>query len=221
MNRHAVAALIDHTLLKPEATAVQIDALCAKAVLHDFKTVCVNPRFVERCARALAGSGVGTCTVVGFPLGANDTSTKVEEATHAIAQGANEIDMVLWIGGVISGEDSLVEKDIRAVAEVCKDRAALKVILETAALAEAQIVAACNCCVRAGAQWVKTSTGFGPGGATVDVVRIMHQTVGKHGLKVKASGGIRSLSDLLAMCDAGAERIGTSSGVEILAELPY
>ncbi len=219
MNRLEIAARIDHTLLKPEATPAQVARLCSEAAHANFKTVCVNPRFVAQCAEALRGTPVGVCTVIGFPLGANDTRIKVAEARLALDDGATELDMVLWVGGVIGGELATVERDIRALREVCQGRAELKVILETALLNETQIVAACEATVQAGAQWVETSTGFGPGGAKVAGVRLMRQSVEAHGLRVKASGGIRTLADFEKMCDAGAQRIGTSSGVSILAEL--
>lgn len=219
MTRAQIADYIDHTLLKPEATFAQVEQICTEACEHRFKTVCVNSRFVKYCVEALAGSNVAVCTVVGFPLGAACTKAKVAETLQAISDGAMEIDMVLWIGGVLSDQFEIVKEDICEVANVCRDAdSQLKVILETAMLNESQIVAACGQCVKAGAHWVKTSTGFGPGGATVDVVRIMHREVTAHGLKVKASGGIRTLADFEKMIAAGAERIGTSNGLAILNE---
>ncbi|MBL0062629.1 MAG: deoxyribose-phosphate aldolase [bacterium] len=220
MTTEQLAAYIDHTVLKPEATLEQVEKLCAEAREYKFKTVCVNPRFVKRCAELLEGSTVAVCTVVGFPLGATSTESKVAECLQAVLDGATEIDMVLWIGGLVEGRQAEVEFDIHAVADVCRrGGASLKVIFETAMLTEEQIVTACNLSVKAGARWVKTSTGFGPGGATVEAVKIMHREVSAHGLKVKASGGIRSLADFNNMIEAGAERIGTSSGVGILKEL--
>lgn len=220
MTKKQLAAYIDHTILKPEATTEQVEKLCAEARGHAFKAVCVNPRFVKLCTKLLEGSDVIVCTVIGFPLGATSTESKVAECLQAILDGATEIDMVLWIGGVLNGRLAEVEFDIRAVADACRrGGASLKVILETAMLSEAQIVAACEACVRARAQWVKTSTGFGPGGATVEAVTVMHREVAPHGLKVKASGGIRSLAEFNKMIAAGAERIGTSSGIAIFKEL--
>lgn len=221
MTRDQAAAFIDHTLLKAEATAAQIEKLCDEAVHYKFKTVCVNSRFVKSCAKRLQGSGVTVCTVVGFPLGAMSTEAKLAEATLAIADGASEVDMVLWIGGLLSGDDDLVANDIGQLAYACRERGAvLKVILETAVLSKPQIVRACRLCIVAGAHWVKTSTGFGAGGATVEAVKLMHREVASNGLKVKASGGIRTLADFERMIEAGAERIGTSSGVAILNEIP-
>jgi deoxyribose-phosphate aldolase len=220
MTKSEAAAFVDHTLLKPEATAAQVDKLCDEAREYNFKAVCVNARFVAQCAKKLEGSGVTVCTVVGFPLGATSTESKVAEALQAIHDGATEIDMVLWIGGMQSGEYAAVEHDIRAVADACRRAgASLRVIFETAMLTEEQIIKACELCVKAKAQWVKTSTGFGPGGATLEAVAIMHREVAQHGLKVKASGGIRTLADFEKMIAAGAERIGTSSGAAILREI--
>ncbi len=220
MTAEQLAAYIDHTILKPEATLDQVEKLCAEAREYRFKTVCVNPRFVRQCAELLEGSGVAVCAVVGFPLGATSTESKVAECLQAVSDGATEIDMVLWIGGLVGGKHAEVEFDIHAVADGCRrSGASLKVIFETAILTDEQIVVGCKLCVQAGAKWVKTSTGFGPGGATVEAVKIMHCEVSAHGLKVKASGGIRSLADFNKMIEAGAERIGTSSGVGIVKEL--
>ena len=220
MTVDSLASMIDHTLLKPEATPDQVKELCAEARRHRFKTVCVNSRYVPLCRSALLGSGVEVCTVVGFPLGSSETMTKVHEALRAIEAGAIEIDMVLWIGGLIAGEDQAVEEDIRAVADAVRSRdAVLKVIFETCSLDKVQIRRACEISIKSGAHWVKTSTGFGSGGATVEVVRLMAGEVHLHGLKVKASGGIRTLADARNMIEAGAERLGTSSGVKIIEEL--
>ncbi|MBK6766453.1 MAG: deoxyribose-phosphate aldolase [bacterium] len=219
MTVEQLAAYIDHTLLKPEATRAQVRTLCDEAMQYEFKAVCVNSVFVKDCASLLKGTNVAVCTVVGFPLGAMSTEAKREECRIACGEGAREIDMVLWIGGLLSGADDLVAQDIGELGYLCRERGAeLKVIFETAMLSEAQIARACELSITAGAHWVKTSTGFGPGGATVDAVRIMHREVSAHGLKVKASGGIRTLKDVRAMVDAGAERIGTSSGVAIVKE---
>ncbi|NUO17827.1 deoxyribose-phosphate aldolase [bacterium] len=220
MSPEQAAAYIDHTLLKPEATAQQIMQLCDEAKGFRFKTVCVNPRFVRLCAAELQATDVLVCTVVGFPLGATSTESKVAECLQAVSDGASEIDMVLWIGGLKSGAERDVQYDIRAVADACRrSGAVLKVILETAALSVSEISVACRLSIEAGASWVKTSTGFGPGGATIEAVKLMHNAVASHGLKVKASGGIRTLDDMRKMIEAGAERVGTSSGVAILNEL--
>lgn len=220
MTREQLASYIDHTALKPEVTPEQVKKLCREALEYSFKTVCVNSRFVSLCAAELKDSSTAVCSVVGFPLGAMSTEAKVAECLLAVDNGATEIDMVLWIGGLLSGEFRDVEFDIRALADSCRRSGAeLKVIFETALLSEALIVSACDLSVRAGAQWVKTSTGFGSGGATIEAVSRMHGEVSPHGLKVKASGGIRTLADVQKMIAAGAERIGTSSGVAIMGEL--
>lgn len=214
-----IAATIDHTLLKATATEAQIRALCAEARAHRFASVCVNPGWVQLCAAELAGSGVPVCTVVGFPLGANASEIKAAEARLAIAQGAREIDMVINIGKAKAGDWAGVEEDIRAVVQASKPAALVKVIIETCYLTDAEKVKSCEAAAKAGAHFVKTSTGFGTGGATADDVRLMRQTVGDR-LKVKASGGIRSYHDAIQMLDAGADRLGASSGVVIVSELP-
>jgi deoxyribose-phosphate aldolase len=212
-----IARLIDHTLLKPDATADQIVKLCAEARAHGFASVCVNPYWVPVAVGELAGSVVKTCTVVGFPLGANTTPTKVYEAGAAVRSGALEIDMVINIGALKSGDLGAVLSDIRGVVGESHSAGALvKVILETCLLTNEQKITACRLAVEAGADYVKTSTGFSTGGATVGDVALMRNTVGAL-TGVKASGGIRSLSDLRKMVDAGATRIGTSSGVAIVA----
>jgi deoxyribose-phosphate aldolase len=212
-----IARLIDHTLLKPEATGDKIVRLCAEAREHGFASVCVNPFWVPMAARELAGSSVKTCTVIGFPLGASTTATKVFEAGDAIGAGAQEIDMVINIGALIAGDRAKILTDLCGVIEEGHKRGALvKVILETCLLTKDQKVAACRYCVEAGADFVKTSTGFSSGGATVDDVALMRQTVGPL-MGVKASGGVRSYADVRKMVDAGATRIGTSAGVAIVA----
>jgi deoxyribose-phosphate aldolase len=217
MQNSEIARLIDHTLLKPEATADQIKKLCAEAREHEFASVCVNPWWVPVAARELAGSPVKVCTVIGFPLGANATATKQFEAENAIASGAKEVDMVINVGALRSGDLAGVKADIQAVAEAAhKGGAILKVIIETALLTDEQKVTACKLSVEAGADFVKTSTGFASGGATAEDVALMRKTVGPH-IGVKASGGVRSLADLDKMVEAGATRIGTSSGAAILA----
>lgn len=205
---------IDHTLLKPTATKSDIDKLVKEAIKYDFASVCINPSWVKYASRLLSGSDVMTCTVIGFPLGANDTDVKAFETTTAIADGADEIDMVINIGKVIEGDWNYVTDDIKDVVEAANGRT-VKVILETCLLTEEQIVKACNCCVKARAHFVKTSTGFSTGGATVEAVKLMKKTVGEK-CQVKASGGIRNKEDFMAMIKAGATRIGTSAGVELM-----
>ncbi len=213
-----LAGLIDHTLLRPEATRAQIDQLCNEAVLMGFATVCVNPAWVPLAAERLRGSPVKVATVAGFPFGATLTSAKRAEAQAAILAGADEIDMVMNVGAMKSGDLERVESDIRGVVEVCHERRALvKVILENAFLSPQEKVAACQIVKRAGADFVKTSTGFGPSGATVEDVRLMRQTVGAE-MGVKAAGGIRTLADALRMLEAGATRLGASASVSMLAE---
>jgi len=213
-----IARYIDHTLLKPDATRAQIKQLCAEALQRHFASVCVNPAWVSLCAALLADSDVAVCTVVGFPLGATLTAVKSFEAQQAIGLGASELDMVINIGALKSGAHDLVRDDIRAVADVCHAGAALlKVIIETALLNDDEKVAACRLALEAGADFVKTSTGFGPGGATAHDVALMRRAVGPH-MGVKASGGIRTLADALQMIEAGATRLGASAGVRIVDE---
>lgn len=212
-----LAAFIDHTLLKPAATGKEIDALCREAREHRFASVCVNGFWVGRCKAALAGSGVKVACVVGFPLGAMATGAKAFEAGQAVADGADELDMVLNLGALKAGDAEAVERDIRAVVEAAQGRA-VKVILETGLLDEAQKVLACQLSQRAGAAFVKTSTGFAAGSAaTVEDVALMRRTVGPD-MGVKASGGIRTRADARRMLASGASRLGTSSGVAIVAE---
>lgn len=214
-----LARLIDHTLLRPEATSADITRLCAEARQHAFFSVCVNPAWVPLAAAELAGTPVMVCTVVGFPLGAQASAVKAFEAEHALGAGAREIDMVLAIGALKAGDEEWVLGDIGGVVQACRAHgAACKVILETALLAEEEKVRACRLAVQAGADFVKTSTGFAAGGATPEDVALMYRTVAPLGGKVKASGGIRTLDDLLRMVAAGAARIGTSSGVAILGQ---
>jgi deoxyribose-phosphate aldolase len=217
MSHSEIARLIDHTLLKPDATADKIAKLCAEARDHNFASVCVNPFWVPSAAQELSGSRVKTCTVVGFPLGANTTATKIFETGKSLRSGAQEIDMVINIGALIGGDHGAVLADIRGVVEESHGaNAIVKVILETCLLNEEQKVTACKMCVDAGADFVKTSTGFSTGGATVQDIALMRKTVGPT-IGVKASGGVRSYADVMKMVEAGATRIGTSSGVEILA----
>lgn len=205
---------IDHTLLKPDASKEQIIKLCQEAREGDFASVCVNPCNIPLAKKLLEGSDVKVCCVIGFPLGAMTTSSKVFEARDAVEQGADEVDMVLNIGRLKDGEDDYVRNEIRAVKEAVGSRT-LKVILETCLLNEEEIVRACRDAERAGADFVKTSTGFSTGGATAEAVRLMKETVGD-AMKVKASGGIRTPEDFRTMVEAGADRIGTSSGSALL-----
>jgi deoxyribose-phosphate aldolase len=215
MNTKQLAAMIDHTLLKPEATEEQIRVLCEEAKEHGFASVCVNPYWVKQAAEWLKGSNVKVCTVVGFPLGATTKEAKAFEAKNAIENGAEEIDMVLNIGALKSGDFQTVEEDIRAVVETAGG-AVVKVILETGLLSDEEIVKACELSKVAGAHFVKTSTGFGKGGATVEAVRLMRETVGTE-MGVKASGGIRNAEMALQMVEAGANRIGASASVAIVS----
>lgn len=210
------AAYIDHTLLKPDATCAEIDSICAEALENDFASVCVNGIHVRRCADILAGSSVAVCCVVGFPLGATAPEVKAYEARRAIEDGACEIDMVMNVGALKSGDDEFVRRDIAGVTELCHRMGAkLKVILETCLLEDAEKIRACELAKAAGADFVKTSTGFSKGGATVADVALMRRTVGPT-MGVKASGGVRSSEDLAAMVDAGATRIGASASVQIV-----
>ena len=213
MDKKQLASMIDHTLLKP-AKKGQLDALCNEAVQFGFASVCVNPDNVKYCAKLLEGTSVKVCTVIGFPLGENTTATKVFETKNAIKNGATEIDMVINQSWAKSNAWKPIEKEIAAIKKACKE-ITLKVIIETCNLSDKQIVVACNAAVAAGAQFVKTSTGFASGGATVEAVRIMAETVHPHGLKVKASGGIHTYEEAVSLVEAGADRIGASAGVTI------
>lgn len=211
-----LAAYIDHTLLKPEATEKDILKLTAEAAQYHFASVCIHPYWVKLAARELAGTGVKVCTVIGFPLGATTAETKAFETKKAIGDGADEIDMVINIGALKSGNIEAVEADIRAVVEAAQGKL-VKVIIETCLLTNEEKELACRLSVKAGAHFVKTSTGFSTGGATVEDVKLMRQTVGdKAG--VKASGGIHTKAEAEAMIEAGATRIGASSGVKIVSE---
>ena len=211
-----LARYIDHTLLKPEADAAQFDVLCDEAKKHRFYSVCVNSSWVAHCAKRLQGSDVKVCAVVGFPLGAMSSRAKNFETRHAVEDGAREIDMVINVGALKSGKLSYVEEDIRAVRRACPRNVVLKVIIETALLTDDEKVIACQLAKKAGADFVKTSTGFSHHGATVNDVKLMRRTVGPK-LGVKAAGGVRSLNDAVEMISAGATRIGTSSGVKIVS----
>lgn len=211
-----VAGLIDHTLLKPVAHRADVVRYCEEAIEHGFRSVCVNPWFVPEVARHLAGSPVLTCAVVGFPLGATLATAKLAESCAVLDGGADEVDMVLCISALRDGEYDQVRDDIAAIKQACGERT-LKVILETCYLSDEQKVRGCEISQEAGADFVKTSTGFGTAGATEADVRLMCQTVG-NALGVKASGGIRSATDALAMIEAGASRIGASSGIALLSD---
>jgi deoxyribose-phosphate aldolase len=213
-----VAQLIDHTLLRPDATRQDIEVLCREALAFHFANVCVNPTWVALAAHLLHGSGVGVCAVAAFPLGAATPDVKACEARRAIADGAREIDVVINIGALKSGERDSVLRDIEGVTAECREgRAISKVIIEAALLTDDEKVAACTIAKAAGADFVKTSTGLGPGGATVADVRLMRRVVGP-AMGIKAAGGIRDLAMLEALVAAGATRIGTSAGVQIVRE---
>lgn len=213
-----VAGYIDHTLLKPEATRGEIEKLCSEARMYSFASVCVNPTWVKDCAFALYGSPVKVCTVVGFPLGATLPDVKAYETRRAIFDGATEIDMVINIGSLKSGDNEIVKRDIRGVVEAAHDSCAIvKVIIETALLTADQKVRACLLAKEAGADFVKTSTGFSKGGATVADIELMRRTVGSE-IGVKAAGGVKDLAAAREMIAAGATRIGASAGVRIVQE---
>ena len=213
-----VAAMIDHTLLKADATRAEIEKLCREAAEFRFATVCVNPAWVAHAAGLLRGTGVGVCSVVGFPLGATTADVKNYETRRAIFDGALEIDMVINVGALKSGDLRTVERDIEAVVEPCRQcSAASKVIIEAALLTDEEKITACTLSKAAGADFVKTSTGFGPGGATVADVALMRRVVGAE-MGVKAAGGVRDLEGLKAMVAAGATRVGASAGVKIVQE---
>ena len=217
-SRGDVAALIDHTLLKPEASESNIVALCREAVEYGFATVCVNPRWVSTCVTAVRGSAVKVCPVVGFPLGASVSDVKVVETQRAMSDGAREVDMVIDLGALKSGRLEQVARDVESVTTACRRAGVLsKVIIEAALLTDEEKIAACAIAKALGADYVKTSTGFGPGGATAADVALMRRVVGT-GLGVKAAGGIRDLATVRAMIAAGATRIGTSAGVRIVQE---
>ena len=207
--------LIDHTILKQDATPDQIVKLCEEAKQFDFMSVCVNPAYVPLAARLLKDSDVRVCTVIGFPLGMNLTKTKVEEAILTVKEGATEVDMVINVGQLKAGNDAYNKEEIRAIKQAVGKDIVLKVILETCLLTNEEIVRACKAAKAAGADFVKTSTGFSTGGATVEAVKLMRETVGPN-IGVKASGGVRTHEDLLKMVEAGANRIGTSSGAKII-----
>ena len=206
--------LIDHTLLKPEATEKDIKRLCEEAKEYDFMSVCVNPHYVPLAKKCLAGSNIKVCTVVGFPLGMNRTRIKILETRQALKEGADEIDMVINVGALKARKNKFVQKEIEKLKAEC-GKHVLKVIIETCLLTDKEKVRACELAKAAGADFVKTSTGFSTGGATVHDVKLMRETVGKD-MGVKASGGVKTHQDLLDMVEAGASRIGTSRGKDII-----
>lgn len=212
-----IAKMIDHTLLKPQALKGNVEKLCNEAKRYGFASVCVNPCFVDLAYSILKGTDVKVCTVIGFPLGANTIESKVYESVDAVKRGASEIDMVLNIGALKSGDYEYVKKEIESVVKAVKSfgDVIVKVILETCYLTDEEKVKACKITVDAGADFVKTSTGFGTDGATVEDVRLMRNTVGEK-FGVKASGGIRTVETAKAMIEAGANRIGASAGIQIV-----
>ncbi|MDQ0218254.1 deoxyribose-phosphate aldolase [Peribacillus cavernae] len=213
-----VAGFIDHTLLKADATKDQIKVLCEEAREYTFASVCVNPTWVKYASELLQGTDVKVCTVIGFPLGANTPETKAFEVKNAIENGAQEVDMVINIGALKGKDNELVERDIHAVVEAAKGKALTKVIIETSLLTEEEKVRACELSVKAGSDYVKTSTGFSTGGATPVDVALMRKTVGPK-IGVKASGGVRNTEDANKVIEAGATRIGASAGVSIVKGL--
>ena len=213
----SIAKCIDHTVLKPQTTEAAVRTLCREAAEYGFASVCVNPCWVSLCAQLLQGTEVAVCTVIGFPLGANTPAVKAFEAAEAIRQGATEVDMVLNVGALKDGNHALVQEDIAAVVAAAKGKALVKVILETCLLTEEEKRIACRLAKAAGADYVKTSTGFSTGGATEADIALMRAEVGAE-MGVKASGGIRDYATAQAMIRAGASRIGASAGVQIVAE---
>lgn len=221
VTKRELAAYMDHTLLKPEATAIDIDHVIQEALEIGAASVCVNPYWVDRVSKKLAGTTTATCTVIGFPLGATTTNAKVAETKDALANGADEIDMVINIGELRAKNDNAVREDIAAVAKaVHAEKKLLKVIVETCLLTDEEIVRASKLSKEAGADFVKTSTGFSTGGARAQDVALMRETVGPK-LGVKASGGIHSYAEAVQMIEAGANRLGVSASLEILAEAPH
>lgn len=211
-----MAKYVDHTLLKPQASQAQIKKVCDEAIQYNFASVCVNPNYIEFAAKQLHGSGVAPCVVIGFPLGATTPEVKAVETCTVISLGAKEVDMVVNIGAIKSGNLQLVKRDIDAVVNAAGGRALVKVIIETCLLTDEEKVKACTIAKLAGADFVKTSTGFSTGGATEEDVKLMRQTVGPD-MGVKASGGVRDYESAVRMVEAGATRLGTSSGVKIVS----
>ena len=217
VTKQQLASMIDHSLLKPNATLEELKKVCQEAFQYKFKAVCINPIFVADAVSLLKGKDVLVCSVVGFPFGTHSSEIKVKEATEVIERGAREVDMVIQVGALKEKRDQDVVKDIRAVVQAAKGFP-VKVILETCYLTHEEKVRACRLCAEAGASFVKTSTGFARGGATVEDVKLMRETVGKS-LGVKAAGGIRTLEDAIKMIEAGANRLGTSGSVAIMKKL--
>lgn len=215
MDKKTIAAMIDHTLLKPEAIPAQIEKLCAEAAEYHFASVCVNPVYIPLAARLLKGTGVKVCCVVGFPLGAIAPEQKAAEAASCAAMGAEELDMVIHVGAAKAGDWALVQRDIEGVVKAAAGHT-VKVIIETCLLTDEEKVKACEAAKAAGAHFVKTSTGFSTGGATTHDIALMRKTVGPE-MGVKASGGIRDYATAMAMIEAGANRIGASAGIAIVA----
>ena len=215
MDKKTIASMIDHTLLKPEATPAQVEKLCAEAAEYHFASVCVNPVYIPLAARLLDGTGVKVCCVVGFPLGAIAPEQKAAEAASCAAMGAEELDMVIHVGAAKAGDWALVQRDIAGVVKAAAGRT-VKVIIETCLLTDEEKVKACEAAKAAGADFVKTSTGFSTGGATTHDIALMRKTVGPE-MGVKASGGIRDYATAMAMIEAGANRIGASAGIDIVA----
>ena len=215
MDKKTIASMIDHTLLKPEATPAQIEKLCAEAAEYHFASVCVNPVYIPLAARLLKGTGVKVCCVVGFPLGAIAPEQKAAEAASCAAMGTEELDMVIHVGAAKAGDWALVQRDIEGVVKAAAGHT-VKVIIETCLLTDEEKVKACEAAKAAGAHFVKTSTGFSTGGATTHDIALMRKTVGPE-MGVKASGGIRDYEAAMAMIEAGANRIGASAGIAIVA----
>ncbi len=215
MDKKTIASMIDHTLLKPEATPAQVEKLCAEAAEYHFASVCVNPVYIPLAARLLKGTGVKVCCVVGFPLGAIAPEQKAADAASCAAMGAEELDMVIHVGAAKAGDWALVQRDIEGVVKAAAGHT-VKVIIETCLLTDEEKVKACEAAKAAGAHFVKTSTGFSTGGATTHDIALMRKTVGPE-MGVKASGGIRDYETAMAMIEAGANRIGASAGIAIVA----
>ena len=214
MENKNIASIIDHTILKADATKEAVEKICKEAIEYKFASVCINPANVALCAELLKDSGIKVCTVIGFPLGANTSEVKAFETKDAIEKGANEVDMVINIGALKDKDYDYVKKDIEAVVEVAKGKALTKVIIETCLLTDEEKVKACELAKEAGADFVKTSTGFSTGGSTPEDIKLMRETVGPE-MGVKASGGVRSLKDAKAVIENGATRIGASASVAI------
>lgn len=214
MDKRQIAGMIDHTILKPEATEKEVKVLCKEAIEYNFASVCVNPSMVSLATTILEGSSVKVCTVIGFPLGATTTAVKAFETEQTIKDGATEVDMVINVGKLKERDLEYVKNDIKAVVEAAKGKALTKVIIETCLLTDEEKVIACQLSKEAGADFVKTSTGFSTGGATAADIKLMRDTVGKE-MGVKASGGVRSREDALMMIENGATRIGASASIAI------